>query len=351
VRILVIDDDRVFREEFSGFLTDEGHTATAVPSLAKAVEALEGGEFEAVFTDLKMPRESGLELLQTVRERWPRQTVIMVTGYATVATAVEAMKLGAFDYIAKPFRSEQVRKVLAVVAEQLRYAGPVPERDDPATVAREIADREKIPVLLAGPGPAPATLRPPVSFVEFDGQDLSRLRDSVESFLHDHPRAGLVLAHGERSVARHRPDDVAAWVKSLRDLLHDRGVLAIGFDPTGLARAQVESFLGAIAAPAVHGTLEALANPIRRRVLARLAEGPTSFSALMHAADLDDSPKMSFHLHRLVEEGLIAHGDDVYRLTAQGEGAARLVHDMETRVGGRAGDAIVFRPKRTGHAS
>ena len=346
MHLLVVDDDVVFRDEFSSFLGDEGHTVEAVGSVGKALEALEGEEFDLVFTDLKMPRQSGLDLLRAIRERWPRQYVIVVTGYGTVSTAVEAMKLGAFDYIAKPFRTDQVRKVLDLAAEQLRYAGPRFTAGQPLEIVRELAIDEKLPVLLAAPAPAPKGLPAGTVFLEFDGRNPARLRTQVEAFLEGRPRVGVVLAHAEHALTGHRTEDIVAWIAGLRELLKDRGVLAIGFDPSRLPAAQAEAITSALSTTVVHGTLEALSNPIRRRILRRLAEGPTSFSHLMRAADLDDSPKMSFHVHRLSEEGLIAHVDEEYQLTDSGQRAASALRGIEASLGGRSGSTLLFRPAR-----
>lgn len=341
-----MDDDAVFRQEFSLLLSDEGHEVASESSVARAVEALGRSEFDVVFSDLKMPRESGIDLLRAVRERWPTQIVIMVTGYASVSTAVEAMKLGAFDYIAKPFRADQVRRALELAADQLRYSGPRLEKGEPVEIAREIAARESIPVLLAGPPPAPPNLPSGVSYFEFDGREPARLRDAVESALRSGGRIGVVVAHAERALDGHRTDDISSWIGSLRDLVAGQGILAVGLDERGATRAQVEAIRAALSGPIVHDVLEALANPIRRAIVRRLKDGPTSFSTLMRAAELDDSPKMSFHVHRLLESGLIAHAGDEYRLTASGESASRVLREMHADLGTRAGPTVLFRPSR-----
>src|SRR5580704_3817835 len=113
-------------------MEQDGHGVTAVASVPKAVEALEAAEFDLIFTDLKMPRHNGLELLREVRSRWPRTLTVMITGFATVDTAVEAMKAGAFDYIQKPFRVPQVQKVLQLAEQEIQFqgrGGPPPDVD------------------------------------------------------------------------------------------------------------------------------------------------------------------------------------------------------------------------------
>ena len=84
-----------------------------------------------------------------------------------------------------------------------------------------------------------------------------------------------------------------------------------------------------MASARVHDTLGALANPLRRLILRRLDEGPTSFTEVMRAAGIDDSPKLSFHLRTLQEGGLVAHGTDNYELTKAGEEAIRVLKEVD----------------------
>src|ERR1700689_3999893 len=102
MRVLVVDDDAEFREELTGLLQERGHSVANASSAAQGILALERDEFDVMFNDLRMGRHSGLELLTQARERWPRLVVVMLTGNATVESAVRALQLGAFDYLRKP---------------------------------------------------------------------------------------------------------------------------------------------------------------------------------------------------------------------------------------------------------
>jgi response regulator RpfG family c-di-GMP phosphodiesterase len=107
-RILVVDDEKVIREILADFLTMEGYVVHAVEDGALAIEELRQRSYNLVISDLKMPNMSGLELIQKIgEESIPVLTVIM-TGFGTVETAIEAMKKGAYDYILKPFKVEEV---------------------------------------------------------------------------------------------------------------------------------------------------------------------------------------------------------------------------------------------------
>jgi len=108
-RILIIDDDRAFRVGTGALLTDEGYDVTAVESGEAGLAALEEDRFDLVLLDLRMEGMSGLEVLERVRAEGSRIPVVMLTGYATVDTAVEALKRGANDYLTKPCDNDHLR--------------------------------------------------------------------------------------------------------------------------------------------------------------------------------------------------------------------------------------------------
>ncbi len=102
-RVLIVEDDSTVREQLAGALEDEGFNVGAVPSVAEALESLAVGEFDLIITDLRLPDGSGLKVVETARESQPDCPVLVVTAYASVDTAVEAMRRGAFHYLSKPF--------------------------------------------------------------------------------------------------------------------------------------------------------------------------------------------------------------------------------------------------------
>ncbi len=114
-RVLAVDDQRYFRELIAGLLLEEGYAAETAGSGEEALRILDRSEFDVVVTDLVMPGMDGSELVRRVKQRNPEQDVVVVTGVVDVATAVEAMKLGASDYLLKPFD----RRALAVTLEDL----------------------------------------------------------------------------------------------------------------------------------------------------------------------------------------------------------------------------------------
>jgi response regulator RpfG family c-di-GMP phosphodiesterase len=107
-RILVVDDEKVIREILADFLSTEGYVVHAVEDGAQALDELRRRTYNLVISDLKMPNLDGLELIQRVTEESIPVLTVIMTGFGTVETAIEAMKKGAYDYILKPFKVDEV---------------------------------------------------------------------------------------------------------------------------------------------------------------------------------------------------------------------------------------------------
>jgi len=117
-RILVVDDELIVRDSLKEWLADEHFAVESAESGPAALEMLQQGAYHLMLTDIKMPGMDGVEVLQKAREIRPDLTVIMMTAYATVETAVAAMKIGALDYLVKPFDPEKlIPKVVSVYAD------------------------------------------------------------------------------------------------------------------------------------------------------------------------------------------------------------------------------------------
>ncbi len=117
-RILVVDDEKSMRDFLSIMLKKEGHEVVAAENGDGAVKAVQAEIFDLVITDVKMPGVDGIELLKIIKEVSPETVVIMITAFATAETAVEAMKLGAYDYITKPFKVEEIKLIIQKALEK-----------------------------------------------------------------------------------------------------------------------------------------------------------------------------------------------------------------------------------------
>jgi two-component system response regulator PilR (NtrC family) len=108
-RIMVVDDEENIREVLSNYLETLGYEVVTASDGQNALEKFEPGAFDLIVSDLLMPNIDGLELLRKVREKDRDVVFLMITGYPSIETAVEAIKKGAYDYITKPFHMEDVK--------------------------------------------------------------------------------------------------------------------------------------------------------------------------------------------------------------------------------------------------
>ncbi|MBN2516048.1 MAG: sigma-54-dependent Fis family transcriptional regulator [Deltaproteobacteria bacterium] len=111
-KILIAEDDDLNRQNLTELLSESGYDVMAVSNGKEAMEAFPTDKYDLVITDLKMPHVDGLQLLRFVKDINPDNVVVVVTGYATVKSAVDAMKLGAFDYITKPLKDDRVEMTI-----------------------------------------------------------------------------------------------------------------------------------------------------------------------------------------------------------------------------------------------
>jgi len=110
-KVLVVDDELSVRRSCEKILSREGYSVAVAASGNQALSLLEQESYDVVFTDLKMAEMGGMELLEALRTRYPDVVPVVITGYATVASVVETMKLGAFDYLPKPFTPDEMAAV------------------------------------------------------------------------------------------------------------------------------------------------------------------------------------------------------------------------------------------------
>ncbi|MCA9254778.1 MAG: sigma-54-dependent Fis family transcriptional regulator, partial [Phycisphaerales bacterium] len=117
-KVLIVDDDRIIVDSLSELLEIEGYDVIGANSVGAAVEAIERDRVAIVITDVNMPEADGFELLNIIRDRYPAVVPIVITGYGTIESAVEAIKMGAYDYLTKPIIDDELRLVIQRALQQ-----------------------------------------------------------------------------------------------------------------------------------------------------------------------------------------------------------------------------------------
>lgn len=117
-RVLVVDDESIMQDVMRDILGESGYDVDIAENGLIALDKTESDEYDLIFADIRMPVMDGIEFLRLTKERKPGLAIVMMTGYASVDVAVEAMKLGAFDFVTKPFNLEHIRIVAGRAIEQ-----------------------------------------------------------------------------------------------------------------------------------------------------------------------------------------------------------------------------------------
>ena len=139
--ILIVDDEEVVRRSFSRVLDDAHCRTESVVDGEEALRALAREQFDVVLLDQRMPGTDGITVLKTIKARWPDSEVVMITGYPNVETAKEAVRLGAFDYLAKPVAPDAVIHAARNAILRKRWALRPVANDEPYTPATQARNR------------------------------------------------------------------------------------------------------------------------------------------------------------------------------------------------------------------
>jgi two-component system, NtrC family, response regulator PilR len=258
-RVLIVDDEKGMRDFLSIMLKKEGYAVLQAESTDKATELMARGDFDLVISDIAMPGPSGLEVLKRSKTSNPETPVIMITAYASAESAIEALKLGAYDYLVKPFDIEEMKTVVRNALEKRRL-----EHENRA-LKREL--REKL------------------RFDELVG-DSPRMKEVLDLVGKIAPTNSTVLISGESGTGK----ELAARAIHAGSPCRDRPFVSIncGAMPDELLESELfghtrGSFTGAVAA---------------KKGLFEVADGGTIFLDEIG----DTSPAMQIKLLRVLQE-------------------------------------------------
>src|SRR5262245_63641384 len=137
-RILVVDDDPLVHDALRDTLGGARYSVVTADSATQAMVELERQEFDLVLSDLSLPRVSGLELLDSIKRSWPALEVIVITGQGSIATAVDAIKRGAYHYVTKPFTADEILHLVGQALERRRLVSRKERLEEELSLARGV---------------------------------------------------------------------------------------------------------------------------------------------------------------------------------------------------------------------
>ena len=125
-KILIVDDELIMRESLAGWLERDGHEVEKAASGEEALKILKESRFDILLVDIKMEGMSGLDVLKQVKESDPDVEIVMITAYGSIATAIEAMKNGAYEYLLKPFEPDELGILIEKITDRIKSCSTIP---------------------------------------------------------------------------------------------------------------------------------------------------------------------------------------------------------------------------------
>ena len=340
VKILIVDDDRVLRETFSSLLEEEGYTVECAPDGVTALRLLREKKYDITFIDLKMPKMDGISLLSKIKEEKIDTIPIMITGYGTIESAVEAMKEGAYDYIRKPFEMKRIKECIQEALGKKRFHNNVNSAIntvDPLSLVKDLGKTS--PVLCVTHDKEICKEIPNATCIhvsekggDLHPRDLYRLNDIITIFSRKNPKSVIFIDCLNELLNVHRWENIFTTLSKLITELSESGVRFVISMPETEASTPLEKELThLITEKHIQPLSDCLANPLRRKIIRFLRkEKKAPFSVLMQSVGEIESPKLSFHLRRLSQEGIITKDGESYALTKSGHLISETLDKLES---------------------
>lgn len=327
MHVLLVDDNKIFIEQLQKFLTQHDLTVDMATGGREALEKMQHQPYDVVVLDLKMPDMPGTEVLRQARERGITSRFIILTGYGDVQSAVESMKLGAIDFLEKPFEGKTLLECIRDAAE----VRPHPDYWLPLKIMiRELkkhcADKpvlaitELHPRLLrerCGIDPLRALwLKDPAVRDMLSSPDY--VLAQVETFVGQHENA-VVIQYGLRHLQDRYGEDYFSQYMARLQHMADQGMyrLFLVFRPEDEEHL-VETLGDTALYPAIENMLSVLHHPVRCTVIQLLRTANLRYRDLLHRVNVKHSADLSHHLKILRQHGVIGKKERRYTLTAIG---------------------------------
>ncbi|MHA2369268.1 MAG: response regulator [Candidatus Hodarchaeales archaeon] len=350
MRILVVDDDAVFLDKMKKNLSIDRHSIATALSGEEALEILKQTTFDLVITDLRMKEVSGIDLIRKMRMNGIDTNSIVLTGYGTISSAVEAMKLGAFDYLLKPLKLPALKKKIAEVAEELQFRKElaVPEPSHEVILSEQRGEEFTPPYLVVSTkNPDQAIKNLDLSnattlsmgYVEEQGKippsKLHLLRNSIKEFVQEQEKGTIIFDGIEDLLKAHRWRNFKRFIKYLQEevissefsivFLLDEETRDHDYDAILLHDA-----LSMLSVQAFETILDLISHPIRKNIITLLmTHGPTRFNKIAEELGIENTATLTFHIKKLSRESVLTKEDNSYLLTARGEFLNNIIFDLE----------------------
>lgn len=345
MNILVVDDDRTTREMFSELLSKNGHVATTVGSGYDAIDSIRNSMFDLAIVDLKMPGIDGIEVLKRIKTIKPSTHVIIVTAYGTVDTVVKAFKMGAVDFIRKPFKLKKIQDIINKVNTESLIEKEQKSIEDKKKAVKNgnnleftydllldsITTGKGLLVTSRDPSDIKKThnlggievieLKPAGNNKTYSNSDLVKIKDQVLDFIKSHERSIVLIDGFEFLIQNFSWDSLKVSIKDIfNELYKSNSRLIIYTSSEDLQEVDMVNLKQIIYEETINTGLNCSANSIEIDILEYLfSHKESTFNKIFKNLNIKQSSKLSFHLQKLLNNGIIKKENRIYSLESKGE--------------------------------
>ncbi len=354
MRILIVDDNKTFLEKLEQILLLDRHEVSSALSGEEALGIIAEKDIDLLITDLKMNDISGIDLIRKLRNQGLNIVSIVVTGYGTIDTAVEAMKVGAFDYLLKPFEISNLKTKLKEVEMEIKLrknlSKPIITRE---TIVKDsfqqIDFNEYVSPFLIVSDVDPAEMSEKYGIDEAtivkigvnEGENmiapakLHLLRQKIEDFVSTNEQGTIIIKGIEQLVMTHKWDYIRSFIDNIRqEILSSEFSLILLIDQkipsANVYQALLHDALSLVSVQAFNDIISIISHPIRKKVINLLkTNGKLNFNKIFEEMKIDSSSGLAFHMKKLVQEGILEKEKNLYFLTARGHYFGEIIFDLE----------------------
>ncbi|MFW9997637.1 MAG: response regulator, partial [Candidatus Odinarchaeota archaeon] len=331
MKILVVDDDPLFLDKMQKNLVIDDHSVNTVLSGEEALKEMNNNQYDLVLTDLKMEGLSGIDLIKSMRKNEIDSMTVVITGYGTIESAVEAMKVGAYDYILKPFKFKLLRSKLLDVENELklreRMNASESGSDQGVAVFSEFDLNEfETPFLVISSGNPDRLIQKhqlyDVTRISISyGQEkesikptkLYQLMERIEEFIERYKKGTIIFYGLEQLLISQRWDNIKLFINYLRDnvISNDFTLLFLiaeekNADGYLSYELLLHDALSLLSIQAFQTIIEVISHPVRRKIIILLKDaGKINFNKIAEELDIKNTANLAFHLKKLAKESVI----------------------------------------------
>jgi len=334
MRILIVDDDVTFLQQLRKYLLAKNLYVDVAEGGRRALEMMKNERYDIIILDLKMPDLSGVDVMRKARQHGIQSKFIIVTGYGEIETAVETMKLGAADYIQKPFDAEELFDIIKDIGSGVQENIP---RDNPAEWLRRICDGKEILLV---------TDVKPEKFERVYGISASRsiwledkphrdsrgrtkleiLVDAVNNFMNEHKNGGVIhggISHLAKIYGR---DEVQKYFSYLYKEAKERDFQVVIFYNSPEEKHILQSMQEMPFSLNVEEIAKVFRSSTRCSVIQLLDKYKSlRYTDILRKINIEASSDLAFHIRKLIEWDAIKKDSENYELTLRGHYFAELL--------------------------